>query len=231
MTIRVLLADDQALIRAGFKALIDAAADLEVVAEAADGNEAVRLARERRVDIVMMDIRMPGMDGVEATRRITADDDLAGVKVIILTTFELDEYVVNAIEAGAAGFLGKTIEPDQLTDAIRVVASGEALLSPSATRALLAAYTARHEQPEASPVTPHPALELLTPREREVVELAALGLTNAEIADRLYVSALTAKTHANRAMMKLDVRDRAQLVAFAFRSGLVTPGDAEPVSG
>lgn len=229
MTIRVLLADDQALIRAGFKALIGSATDLDVVGEASNGHEAVQLARELRVDVVMMDIRMPGLDGVEATRRITNDEDLAGVKVIILTTFELDEYVVNAIEAGAAGFLGKTIEPDQLTDAIRVVASGEALLSPTATRALLAAYARRGDQPPTPPVA-HPAIELLTPREREVVELAALGLTNAEIADRLYVSALTVKTHANRAMMKLDVRDRAQLVAFAFRSGLVTPSDLGPTS-
>ncbi|MFV0524021.1 MAG: response regulator [Acidimicrobiales bacterium] len=223
MTIRILLVDDQALIRAGFAALISTADDLEVVGEAGNGDDAVELARQLRVDVVLMDIRMPGTDGVEATRRISRDDDLAGVKVIILTTFELDQYVIDAIEAGAAGFVGKSIEPDQLIEAIRTVASGEALLSPKATRALLAAYTADSGTEPTPPPPDDPALALLTPREREVVELAALGLTNADIAERLYLSALTVKTHANRAMMKLDVRDRAQLVAYAYRSGLVTP--------
>jgi DNA-binding NarL/FixJ family response regulator len=229
MTIRVLLADDQALIRAGFRVLIDAADDLEVVGEAVDGDEAVRLARELRADIVLMDIRMPHVDGVEATRRITADEDLAGVKVIVLTTFEIDDYVVAAIQAGASGFIGKSIDPDQLLHAIRVVADGEALLSPRATQALLASLAPHPDgaTPTSQHVTRSSALDMLTTREREIVVLAARGHSNTDIAERLYLSPLTVKTHANRAMVKLNVHDRAQLVALAYQSGLVTPEPPE----
>lgn len=224
MTIRVVLVDDQALIRAGFKMLIDAARDLTVVGEAGDGDEAVQVVRDTRADVVLMDIRMPGVDGIEATRRITADDDLAGVKVILVTTFEIDEHVVDAIRAGASGFVGKGIEPTDLLDAIRVVAAGEALLSPHATRAMLAAFAQDQAEP-GRPLVDDTVLDVLTPREREVTALVAHGLTNDEIAERLYLSPLTAKTHANRAMMKLGVRDRAQLVVLAYQTGLVRPGD------
>jgi DNA-binding NarL/FixJ family response regulator len=220
MTIRVLLADDQALIRAGFRVLIDAAEDLEVVGEAADGEEAVKLTRQRRADVVLMDIRMPRLDGVEATQRITHDDDLAGVKVVILTTFEIDDYVINAIEAGASGFIGKGVEPAQLLDAIRIVAAGDALLSPRATQALLSSIAAGTTTTEASAPRSSKILDVLTEREREVVALAAQGLSNDQIAEQLYLSPLTVKTHANRAMMKLDVHDRAQLVALAYQTGL-----------
>lgn len=226
MTIRVVLADDQALIRAGFRMLIDAEPDLEVVGEAGDGDEAVRTVRDTRADVVLMDIRMPGTDGIEATRRITNDDDLAGVKVVVLTTFELDEHVVEAIRAGASGFVGKGIEPGDLVDAIRVVASGEALLSSRATQAMLAEF-ARLESTGERPAVPASVLDVLTPREREVMALAALGLSNDEIAERLYLSPLTAKTHANRAMMKLGARDRAQLVVLAYQTGLVKPGESQ----
>jgi DNA-binding NarL/FixJ family response regulator len=222
VTIRVVLADDQALIRAGFRALIDSADDLEVVGEATDGEEAVRLVRDARADVVLMDIRMPGVDGIEATRRITRDEDLAGVKVVILTTFELDEHVVDAIRAGASGFVGKGIEPAELLDAIRVVAAGEALLSPRATQAMLAEFTSRAAGSSAPALSPK-VLDVLTAREREVMTLAAHGMTNDEIAERLFLSPLTAKTHANRAMMKLNVRDRAQLVVLAYQTGLVRP--------
>lgn len=229
MTIRVVLADDQALIRAGFKALIDSSDDIDVVGQAADGAEAVRIARETRADVVLMDIRMPGTDGIEATRRITTDDDLAGVKVIVLTTFEVDELVVEAIRAGASGFVGKGIEPDELLDAIRVVAAGNALLSPRATQAMLAEFAlAQREHHE--PVFPMSTLDVLTAREREVMALAAHGLSNDEIAARLHLSPLTAKTHVNRAMMKLHVRDRAQLVVLAYQTGLVPPARLTPPS-
>lgn len=221
MTIRVVLADDQALIRAGFRVLIDAAPDLEVVGEAADGTQAVALVRRTRADVVLMDVRMPGMDGITATRAITVDDDLAGVKVIVLTTFELDDYVIDAVEAGASGFLGKGVEPADLLDAIRIVAAGDALLSPRATQAMIAAWAGRRS----APADAGDVLDVLTDREREVMALVAHGLTNDEIAERLFVSPLTAKTHVNRAMMKLRARDRAQLVVLAFRSGLVRPGD------
>lgn len=225
MSIRVVLADDQALIRAGFRALIDAADDMEVVGEAADGEEAVRLARDARADVVLMDIRMPGVDGLEATRRITGDDDLAGVKVVVLTTFELDDLVVEAIRAGACGFIGKGVEPADLLRSIRVVAAGEALLSPRATRALLADF-ARSASTNNQPAISDDTLDVLTAREREIMALVAHGLSNDDIAARLYLSPLTVKTHVNRAMMKLHVRDRAQLVVLAYQTGLVSPSPA-----
>jgi DNA-binding NarL/FixJ family response regulator len=220
--IRVLLADDQALIRAGFRVLLQAAGDFEVVGEAADGAEAVLLARRERADVVLMDIRMPGVDGVEATRRIAADDDLAGVKVIILTTFESDEYVYQAIRAGASGFLVKDSEPAELIQAVRVVARGDALLSPGVTRRLITDLASRPERMPSRPAGP--ALDPLTAREREVLALVAAGLSNDEIAARLYLSPLTAKTHVSRIMTKLLARDRAQLVVIAYESGLVVPG-------
>jgi DNA-binding NarL/FixJ family response regulator len=219
VTIRVLLADDQSLIRAGFRVLIDSAPDLQVVGEAANGIEAVALARSTRADVVLMDVRMPDMDGLAATRMITADEDLAGVRVLILTTFEIDEYVFQALRSGASGFLGKGVEPTELLDAIRLVARGEALLSPKATRGLIGRFLA---QPDRETGAPAPLLDVLTDREREVVGLVGRGLSNDEIAERLYVSPLTAKTHVNRAMMKLSARDRAQLVVIAYQSGLVT---------
>jgi DNA-binding NarL/FixJ family response regulator len=227
MTIRVLLADDQALIRAGFRVLIDSAADLEVVGEAATGAEALALARTTRADVILMDIRMPDMDGLAATMAITADEDLAGVRVLILTTFEIDEYVVQAIRAGASGFLSKGVEPEDLLEAIRIVAAGDALLSPKATRALIAQFateasaTAARAEPTES--SAQPGLDLLTSREREVVRLVATGLSNEEIAEQLFVARLTVKTHANRAMMKLGARDRAQLVVIAYQCGLARP--------
>ena len=219
--IRVLLADDQSLIRAGFRLLIDSADDLEVVGEASDGAQAVDLARSERADVILMDIRMPGVDGLEATRRVAADDDLAGVKVIILTTFESDEYVYQAIRAGASGFLVKDSEPADLLRAVRVVAAGDALLSPGVTRRLITDLAGRQERP---PAAASRVLDSLTPREREVMALVAAGLSNDEIAARLYLSPLTAKTHVSRAMTKLSARDRAQLVVIAYESGLVAPG-------
>lgn len=217
MTIRVLIADDQALIRAGFRVLVDSAPDLEVVGEATNGLEAVELVRTTRADVVLMDIRMPELDGLEATRRIIADDDLAGVKVLVLTTFEIDDYVAKAIRAGASGFLGKGVEPAELLTAIRTVAEGDALLSPKATQSLISQFLS---QPATNAATPE-RLAVLTQREREVVALVAGGLSNDEIAAKLFVSPLTAKTHVNRAMMKLQARDRAQLVIIAYESGLV----------
>ncbi len=221
--IRVLLADDQALIRAGFRVLVEAADDLEVVGEAADGAAAVDLVRRQRADVVLMDIRMPGMDGLEATRRISADEDLAGVKIIILTTFETDEYVYRALRAGASGFLVKDTEPADLLQAIRVVARGDALLSPSVTRRLITDIASRPERAPGGGALAK-ALSALTEREREVLALVAEGLSNDEIAARLFLSPLTAKTHVSRIMTKLDARDRAQLVVIAYESGLVTPG-------
>jgi DNA-binding NarL/FixJ family response regulator len=221
VTIRVLLADDQALIRSGFRVLIDSAEDLEVVGEAGTGDEAVRLARSTRADVVLMDIRMPGMDGIAATQAITGDDDLAGVKVVVLTTFEIDAYVIEAVRAGASGFLSKSIEPADLLAAIRTVAGGDALLSPRATQALLAEFAAG-----ATPSLHASMLDDLTAREREMMALAAHGLSNDEIGERLFLSPLTVKTHINRAMMKLAVRDRAQLVVLAYQTGLVRPGDS-----
>lgn len=218
--IRVLLADDQALIRAGFRVLLESSADIEVVGEAVEGGKAVDLVRELRADVVLMDIRMPGVDGLEATRRIAADEDLAGVKVIILTTFETDEYVYQALRAGASGFLVKDTEPADLLQAIRVVARGDALLSPSVTRRLITDLARRPE-----PVTmPRQALAVLTDRELQVMSLVAAGLSNDEIAGQLYLSPLTAKTHVSRIMTKLNARDRAQVVVMAYETGLVTPG-------
>ncbi|MEM9463919.1 MAG: response regulator transcription factor [Actinomycetota bacterium] len=221
MTVRVVLVDDQALIRAGFKAIIDSAPDLEVVGEADDGSEALGVIRRTRADVVLMDIRMPGQDGIATTKAITADDDLAGVRVIVLTTFELDEYVVAAMGAGASGFLDKGVDPEVLLDAIRVVAGGEALLTPKATRALLASL------PDETTTVPvdEDALQHLTAREREVVGLVGQGLSNEEIAETLFLSPLTAKTHVSRAMTKLHARDRAQLVAMAFKTGLTRLDD------
>jgi DNA-binding NarL/FixJ family response regulator len=222
MTLRVVLADDQKLIRAGFRVLIDSADDLEVVGEATTGTEAVELARSLRPDIVLMDIRMPEMDGVEATRQITRDERLAAVRILILTTFEIDEYVLQALRAGASGFLGKGVDPDGLLDAIRTVAAGEALLSPAATKKLIGRFLAL---PENTCSAVPPQLDALTEREREVLTLVAGGMSNDEIAERLFVSPLTAKTHVNRAMIKLGARDRAQLVVLAYQSGLVRPGE------
>ena len=219
--IRVLLADDQALIRAGFRLILDAASDLEVVGEAVDGAQAVELARSQRADVVLMDIRMPGVDGLEATRRIAADDDLAGVKVVILTTFESDDYVYQALRAGASGFLVKDTEPAELLQAVRVAARGDALLSPSVTRRLITDIASR---PQRQPATGQ-VLARLTAREREVMTLVAAGLSNDEIAARLFLSPLTSKTHVSRIMTKLNARDRAQLVVIAYESGLVTPGE------
>jgi DNA-binding NarL/FixJ family response regulator len=227
--IRVLLADDQALIRAGFRVLLEAAGDLVVVGEAVNGAQAVDLARKERADVVLMDIRMPEVDGLEATRRIAADDDLAGVKVIILTTFESDEYVYQALRVGASGFLVKDTEPEELIRAVRVVARGEALLSPSVTRRLITSIAGRPGQAANQPRWPPgtgPSLARLTEREREVLSLVAEGLSNEEIAGRLFLSPLTTKTHVSRMMTKLDARDRAQLVVIAYESGLVVPGSA-----
>ncbi|MEM7337205.1 MAG: response regulator transcription factor [Actinomycetota bacterium] len=221
MTVRVVLVDDQALIRKGFKAIIDSAPDLEVVGEADDGAEAPAVVRAERADVVLMDIRMPGQDGIAATRAITDDDDLAGVRVIMLTTFELDENVVAAMGAGASGFLDKGVDPDVLLDAIRVVAAGDALLTPKATRALLASLD---DRPASVPVDDE-MLQHLTAREREVVGLVGKGLSNTEIAETLFLSPLTAKTHVSRAMTKLHARDRAQLVAMAFKTGLTRLDD------
>ncbi len=218
--IRVVLADDQALVRAGFRMLLESAGDIEVVGEAATGVEAVQLARQHAPDVVLMDIRMPEMDGLEATRRIASDAGLAGVRVLILTTFEADEYVFEALRGGASGFVVKDIEPADLLQAVRVVAAGDALLSPGVTRRLIAEFASRPERSGARPAQ----LEVLTEREREVLALVGTGANNDEIADRLVVSPATAKTHVSRIMSKLDARDRAQLVVIAYESGLLTPG-------
>jgi DNA-binding NarL/FixJ family response regulator len=221
-TIRLLIADDQALVRSGLKVLLESAPDLEVAAEAANGAEAVERARETRPDVVLMDIRMPEMDGIEATRRILAERGAEETRVLVLTTFELDEYVYEALRAGASGFLLKDADPDHLIDAVRVVAAGDALLAPSVTRRLIGEFASR---PQTSLVSPE-ALASLTEREREVLVLVARGLSNGEIAERLVISPATAKTHVSRIMMKLGARDRAQLVAIAYESGLVQPGGA-----
>jgi DNA-binding NarL/FixJ family response regulator len=223
VTLRVLLADDQVLIRSGFAALINSAPDLEVVGEAGDGDEAVERATALLPDVILMDIRMPGTDGLSAARTITATPELADVRIIVLTTFEADEYVLEALRSGASGFLGKSVEPEELLDAIRVVAGGDALLSPRATRSLIARFLAQPR--DGTPDLRPDALDVLTDREREIVALVALGLSNTDIAGRLYLSPLTVKTHVNRAMAKLDVRDRAQLVVIAYQTGLVRAGD------
>ena len=214
---RVLIADDQALVRAGFRVLIDSAPDLEVVGEASDGREAVELVASTDPDVVLMDIRMPEMDGLAATREIAKSAE--GPRVIILTTFDIDEYVFEALRAGASGFLLKDIEPDDLLHAVRVVAAGEALLAPSVTRRLIEEFATRPDPHRMPPA----ALDVLTEREREVMALVAQGLSNAEIADSLVISPATAKTHVSRVMMKLGARDRAQLVVAAYETGLVAP--------
>ncbi|GAB4583814.1 response regulator [Nocardia sp. IFM 10818] len=215
--IRVLLVDDQPLIRSGFRALLDIEDDIEVVAEAADGAEGVALAREHLPDIALIDIQMPGVDGIEATRRIAADPALTAMHVVILTNYGLDEYVFDALRAGAAGFLVKDIQPEDFLHAIRVAARGDALLAPSITRKLIDRYVT---QP---PHTGSAALHDLTAREREAVILVARGLSNDEIAAHMVITPLTAKTHINRAMTKLHARDRAQLVVLAYESGLIVP--------
>ncbi|MDT9685766.1 response regulator transcription factor [Streptomyces sp. TRM76323] len=217
--IRVVLADDQTLVRAGFRSILADEADIEVVGEAADGEQAVALAWELRPDVVLMDIRMPGTDGLEATRRITGDPRLEGVRVVILTTFDVDDYVYGALRAGASGFLVKDTEPMELLHGVRVVARGDALIAPAVTRRLIAEFAGRGRQPD-----PSPRLNALTEREREVMGLVGAGLSNDEIARRLVLSPATAKTHVSRIMTKLGVRDRAQLVILAYESGMITPG-------
>ncbi|WP_405431690.1 response regulator [Micromonospora sp. NBC_00617] len=216
--IRVLLADDQALMRAGFRALLEAEDDLEVVGEATDGTSAVHLARRLRPDVVLMDVQMPGLDGIEATRRIAADPDLAAIRILILTNYGLDSYVFAALRAGASGFLLKDADPADLLQAVAVVARGDALLAPTVTRTLISEFVA-----SPPPAVPAAGRDVLTAREQEIVELVARGMTNDEIALRMVISPLTAKTHVNRAMTKLHCRDRAQLVVWAYESGLITP--------
>lgn len=217
--IRVLLADDQALVRAGFRAILDSAPDITVVDEATDGADAVRLAAEHHPDVILMDIRMPGTDGLEATRQLCADHDPGGPRIIILTTYEADEYIYAALRAGASGFLVKDTEPTELFRAVRVVAGGEALLSPRVTMRLISDIAHRPDETRPPPTQ----LNALTDREREIMALVATGLSNTDIADKLFLSPHTAKTHINRAMTKLNVRDRAQLVVIAYESGLVMP--------
>jgi DNA-binding NarL/FixJ family response regulator len=219
VAIRVLLADDQSLVRAGFRALLERAEDIEVVGEAADGAQAVDRTAQLRPDVVLMDVRMPELDGIEATRRIAADPALAGVRILVLTTFEHDEYVFAALRAGASGFLLKDIEADDLRAAVRVVAAGESLLSPRITSRLIAELVAR----PASRGPDTARLAALTEREREVVALVARGMSNVEIGRTLFMSPATAKTHASRAMVKVGARDRAQLVVFAYETGLAGP--------
>ncbi|MEU0672697.1 response regulator transcription factor [Streptomyces sp. NPDC006172] len=223
MSIRVLLADDQALLRSAFRVLVDSEPDMEVVGEASDGAEAVRLAKEREADVVLMDIRMPGTDGLAATRLISADPTLSDVRVVILTTFEVDDYVVQSLRAGASGFLGKGSEPDELLSAIRLAAAGDSLLSPAATKGLIARFLAQGDPDDVRDPARAQRLTALTVREREVLVQVAGGHSNDEIAERLEVSPLTVKTHVNRAMAKLGARDRAQLVVIAYESGLVRP--------
>ncbi|MFC4049505.1 response regulator [Actinomadura syzygii] len=221
--IEVLLADDQRLVRAGFRSILDDEDDITVTGEAANGEEALAACRELRPDVALLDVRMPGMDGLEAARRITGDPRLDGVRVVILTTFDLDEYVYGALRAGATGFLLKDTEPAELIHAVRVAARGDALITPSVTRRLIGEFAGRVQAPR-----PGPRLRSLTAREREVMQLVATGLTNDEIAAHLVLSPATAKTHVSRIMSKLDVRDRAQLVILAYESGMVSPGWIRP---
>jgi len=219
--IRVAVADDQALVRSGFAVLLRSADGVDVVGEAANGREAVELAQRTRPDVILMDIRMPEMDGLEATRHITSDEATASTKVLILTTFDLDEYVFEALRAGASGFLLKDTLPDDLLAAVRVVAEGEALLAPTVTRRLIEQFV---QQPARVPAEPPPGLDALTEREREVLAVVARGMSNAEIAEQLFMSHATAKTHVSRLLTKLDARDRAQLVMLAYEAGVVVPG-------
>ncbi len=219
-TIHVLIADDQKLVRGGLRMLVDSADDMEVVAEAADGAEAVALARDLAPDVVLMDVRMPSKDGIEATRELLEADQGGEIRVLVLTTFDLDEYVYEALRAGASGFLLKDTDPESLLEGIRIVASGEALLAPSVTRRLIERFA---KSPGPSPVAAK-QLDELTGREREVLGLVARGLSNAEIGKQLFISPATAKTHVGRVMMKLDAHDRAELVVIAYETGLVVPG-------
>ena len=229
--ISVLVADDHSLVRAGFRSILGDEEDIDVVGDAKDGAEAVEAAVRERPDVVLMDIRMPGMDGLEATRRITADPRLGGTKVIVLTTFDLDEYVFGALKAGASGFLLKGVEPQALIDAVRTVAGGDALLEPSVTRRLIEAYVKAQETPS-PPAAPGFALpSSLTAREVEILRLIAAGLTNGEIAERLFISPLTCKSHVSRILTKLEARDRIQLVVLAYESSLVVPGQASGPPG
>jgi DNA-binding NarL/FixJ family response regulator len=214
--LRVVIADDQALVRAGFRSLLDAADDIEVVAEAGDGHDAVAAVRTTRPDVVLMDIRMPGLDGLAATRTITTDPDLVDTRVVVLTTFELDEYVFEALRAGASGFLTKGVEPDELRDAVRTVAAGHALLSPSVTRRVVDSFARR-----TGPVVARDRLGELTERELEVLAAVGRGMSNDEIGDHLHMSPLTAKTHVSRILSKVHARDRAQLVVVAYEAGIV----------
>lgn len=221
MTVKVLIVDDQALVRGGFRVLVDSAPDLEVVGEASDGAEAIALARELEPDVILMDIRMPGMDGLEATRLLLSERAASDApRVLVLTTFDADEYVYEALRSGASGFLLKDTEPVQLLDAVRIVAKGDALLAPSVTRRLIREFASRPEVRKAHP----DELSALTERELEVMSLVAQGLSNDEIAGKLFISPTTAKTHVSRVMMKLGARDRAQLVVTAYETGLVVPG-------
>src|SRR5690349_24241425 len=227
--VRVLVVDDHSLVRAGFRSILGDEDDIDVVGEAKDGAEAVAAAARELPDVVLMDIRMPGMDGLEATRLITAHPRLHGTKVIVLTTFDLDEYVFGALKAGASAFLLKGVEPPVLIDAVRTVAAGEALLEPSATRRLIEAYVGG--QQEAASPAGFPLPESLTAREVEILKLIAAGLTNTEIAERLFISPLTCKSHVSRILMKLDARDRTQLVVLAYESGLIVPGQTSDLPG
>jgi DNA-binding NarL/FixJ family response regulator len=220
MTTRVAIADDQPLVRAGFATMVSYAEDLDLVGEVDNGVDAVAIAKRVQPDVLLMDIRMPGLDGLEATRRITGDPELAGIRIIMLTTFDLDDYVYEALRSGASGFLLKDARPEEILNAVRVVAAGEALLAPSVTRRLIERFAA---QPSAA-ARPSTALSQLTERESEVLALVARGLSNAEIANHLYISLFTAKTHVSRILTKLDARDRAQLVMLAYETGLVIPG-------
>ena len=231
MTTRVLLADDQALLRGTFRMLVDSCDDLEVVAEAADGAQAVDLARVHHPDVVVMDVRMPGVDGLTATETICADPDLAGTRVLILTTFENDEHVARALRAGASGFLGKYVTTEALLEAIRTVATGESLLSPGATKALISQFLATPSPGLAAPLPTTPGIRDLTSREREVMRLAADGKSNDEIAGALHLSVFTVRTHAQRAMAKVGARDRAQLVVLAYKNGLVSPDPGTTPNG